>query len=163
MRGDPALEDRDQRPLDGEQRRLVERPLGHGRQHGLGQVVARLDEHVLLRRVVAEERPARDPGGRRDLGDRRRLVAALAEQLPGGVEQLRPHQLLLPFLEAQFVRCHAADYGMAAGVDWHVVLTMALSASSVRSHAQTTSMIRAGLAPSRWSGRGCRRADEWAR
>ena len=49
-----------------------------------------LAEQVPLRPEVAVDRLLRDPGGLRDRGDARALVAALPEEVAGGGENTRP-------------------------------------------------------------------------
>ena len=56
-----------------------------------------VEDDRLLRREVREERARRDVCGGRDVGDRRRLVAALREEAHGRLDDLLARALLLAF------------------------------------------------------------------
>ncbi len=75
--------------------------VGDRRLQGREHLVRAVEEQVLLRGEVVEDRPDGDVGRRSDLGDRHRLEAALGEQLGRDVGDRLARALLLALAQAR--------------------------------------------------------------
>src|SRR5262249_5160318 len=75
---------------------LPRRALGERLLELVSHVFEVAEEDVFLAREVREDRPGRDAGGLRDVGERRRVVAALDEELEPRAGDRVAGLLLLP-------------------------------------------------------------------